>query len=494
MSEQTEQGVTLRRTFGLREAITITAGTVIGVGLFTTGGNIVGEMGSGVIFATFIAMLISVYPALLYGEMGAALPYAGGTYRYASLGLGRPFGFLAGWNFIISLISVTAGEALAFSYYFKTMFAAFGIELPIDDTVIACIVLIGFIVTNVRGVQLTGRLQNGFMFFFWGVAVIWFLTMIPNVALPNFVETPAFLENMGAGGFIAAVAMIWWCFAGFETCCAMGEEIKHPHINIPRALMLSPFIIFAVNALFQWFLVGLVPPEGLGAVATSSAPYAEAMMSAGILGLPLLLLAAGVAFGGDFSTMNASIAVPPRYLYTMARDGSMPRIFAKLHPKFQTPYVAICVLGVITVVLVATGSLVYISNLSLFGDLFYYVIGIAAAFGLRRRMPDLKRPFKVRGLLIGAPVSVVIYLVMMTQLATEALVTGVIWCVVGLVIYAVCRKVYGAPEQLDLAAVETGDPEPEERAKMDREFRIWAVVTAVAVVVAIGLYALPFAV
>ena len=494
MSEQTEQGVTLRRTFGLREAITITAGTVIGVGLFTTGGNIVGEMGSGVIFATFIAMLISVYPALLYGEMGAALPYAGGTYRYASLGLGRPFGFLAGWNFIISLISVTAGEALAFSYYFKTMFAAFGVELPIDDTVIACIVLIGFIITNVRGVQLTGRLQNGFMFFFWGVAVIWFLTMIPNVALPNFVETPAFLENMGAGGFIAAVAMIWWCFAGFETCCAMGEEIKHPHINIPRALMLSPFIIFAVNALFQWFLVGLVPPEGLGAVATSSAPYAEAMMSAGILGLPLLLLAAGVAFGGDFSTMNASIAVPPRYLYTMARDGSMPRIFAKLHPRFQTPYVAICVLGAITVVLVATGSLVYISNLSLFGDLFYYVIGIAAAFGLRRRMPDLKRPFKVRGLLIGAPVSVVIYLVMMTQLATEALVTGVIWCVVGLVIYAVCRKVYGAPEQLDLAAVETGDPEPEERAKMDREFRIWVAVTAVAVVVAIGLYALPFVV
>lgn len=201
-----------------------------------------------------------------------------------------------------------------------------------------------------------------------------------------------------------------------------------------------------------------------------------------------------MAFGGDFSTMNASIAVPPRYLYTMARDGSMPRIFAKLHPRFQTPYVAICVLGAITVVLVATGSLVYISNLSLFGDLFYYVIGIAAAFGLRRRMPDLKRPFKVRGLLIGAPVSVVIYLVMMTQLATEALVTGVIWCVVGLVIYAVCRKVYGAPEQLDLAAVETGDPEPEERAKMDREFRIWAVVTAVAVVVAIGLYALPFAV
>ena len=492
MGEGQGQSVGLRRTFGLREAITITAGTVIGVGLFTTGGNIVGQMGAGVIFATFIAMAISVYPALLYGEMGASLPYAGGTYRYASLGLGRPFGFLAGWNFIISLVSVTAGESLAFSYYFKTMFAAFGIELPISDTVIACIVLVAFIITNMVGVQITGRLQNGFMFFFWGVAVIWFLTMIPNVSLPYFVETPDFLSGMGAGGFIAAVAMIWWCFAGFETCCAMGEEIKFPHINIPRALILSPFIIFAVNALFQWFLVGLVPPDGLAAVAESSAPYAEAMMSAGILGLPLLLLAAGIAFGGDFSTMNASLAVPPRYLFTMARDGAMPRVFAKLHPRFQTPYVAIATLGVITVLLVATGSLVYISNLSLFADLFYYVIGIAAAFGLRKRLPDLKRPFKVKGVMIGAPVSVVIYVVMMTQLVPEAIATGVVWCVLGLVIFAVCTKKYGAPAALDVAAVSTSDPSPDERRKMDREFRIWAVVTAIAAVVAVALYAVPF--
>lgn len=491
MSEQTQEQVGLRRTFGLREAITITAGTVIGVGLFTTGGNIVGEMGSAVILATFIAMIISVYPALLYGEMGSALPYAGGTYRYASLGIGRPFGFLAGWNFIISLVSVTAGESLAFSYYFKTMFAAFGIELPIDDTILACIVLVAFIITNVRGVQITGRLQNGFMFFFWGVAVIWFLTMIPNVALPNFVQTPDFLSGMGAGGFIAAVAMIWWCFAGFETCCAMGEEIKYPHINIPRALILSPFIIFAVNALFQWFLVGLVPPEGLTAVAESSAPYAEVMMSAGILGFPLLLLAAGIAFGGDFSTMNASLAVPPRYLFTMARDGAMPKVFAKLHPRFQTPYVAICTLGIITVLLVATGSLIYISNLSLFADLFYYIIGIAAAFGLRKKLPNLKRPFKVPGVIIGAPISVIIYAIMMTQLVPEAIITGVIWCVVGLIIYAGCRAKYKTAKSPDLSAIKTDEPPAEEKAKMDREFHIWASVTVAVVIIALALYIVP---
>ena len=202
-------------------------------------------------------------------------------------------------------------EKLAFSFYFKTFFSALGIDLPVSDTVIATITVIVFIITNVRGVEMTGRLQNGFMFFFWGVAIIWFLTMIPNVQMPNFVQLPEFMKNTTPLGFVAAVSMIWWCFAGFETCCAMGEEIKYPQINIPRALFLAPFIVFAVNAAFQWFLVGIVPTEEIASLATASAPFAEAMTKAGILGFPLILLAAGIAFGGDFSTLNASIAVPP---------------------------------------------------------------------------------------------------------------------------------------------------------------------------------------
>lgn len=92
----------------MREAVTITAGSVIRCRSFTTGSNVVGNLGIEVIFATLLALLVSIYPALLYAEMGAALPYAGGTYQFASLGLGKAVGVLAGWNFIISLVAVTA--------------------------------------------------------------------------------------------------------------------------------------------------------------------------------------------------------------------------------------------------------------------------------------------------------------------------------------------------------------------------------------------------
>ena len=223
--------------------------------------------------------------------------------------------------------------------------------------------------------------------------------------------------------FAASVCMIWWCFAGFEACVAMGEEIKYPRINIPRALFLAPFVVFAVNALFQWFLIAITPAESLAALATAQAPYADAMKAAGILGLPLALLAAGVAFGGDFSTMNAAIATIPRYLFTMARDGVMPGVFAKTS-RFQTPHVAIITLGALTMALIATDSLIYIASLSLFADLLYYVIGILAAWALRRRRPDLQRPYRAPLVAIGAPVSALIYLYMMTQLDTNAFITG----------------------------------------------------------------------
>lgn len=486
----------LKRCFGMREAVTITAGSVIGVGLFTVGSNIVGSMGSSVIFATLAALLISIYPALLYAEMGAALPYAGGTYQFASLGLGRAAGVLAGWNFIISLVAVTGGEALAFSYYFKTLFSAFGYTLPVSDVALALVVTLGFIVANVCGVKIAGRLQNGFMFFFWGVAVIWFLTMIPNISLPAFVQTPSFLPQSMDMSFGAAVCMIWWCFAGFEACVAMGEEIKYPRINIPRALFLAPFVVFAVNALFQWFLIGITPVDKLAGLATAQAPYADAMAAAGILGFPLALLAAGIAFGGDFSTLNASTATTSRYLFTMARDGVMPAVFAKTSKRFQTPYVAVIALGILTLALIATDSLIYIASLSLFADLFYYVIGIVAAWALRRKCPDLERPYRAPWLMIGAPVSAVIYLYMMTQLETNAFVTGILWSVLGLVIYYVCRKTRGTKEVMTPTLEETGAadlPETEsEKRAMDREYRLWQVIVGAAVVISLALYALPW--
>ncbi len=485
--------VTLKRCFGLKESITITVGTVIGVGLFTIGGNVVGLLGPLVIWATFAALLISIYPALLYAEMGAALPLAGGTYQYASLGLGRPFGMLAGWNFIIAMVSVASGEALAFSFYIRTFFAALGVNLPLNDSGIACLVIILFLILGIRGIKITGRLQNGFMFFFWGVAVVWVISLLPSISTANFI--PAATTGFSVSGFIPCIALIWWCFAGFETCCALGEEIRYPQINLPRALILAPFIVFAVNGLFQWALLSIVPSAGLPLLIDAAAPYAEAMKQAGIIGFPLLLLCLGIALGGDFSTLNATIAASSRYLFTMARDGVLPQFFMRLHTRYRTPVFAILLLGALVLLLVSTNSITYIASLSLFATLFYYIIGIVAACFLRRKKPNLPRPFTAPLIWLGAPLSALIYLYMMTQLDKGAILAGLIWCGCGLLIYVIqsCRGALAnsADSSFYLGATPES-PTPAEKRQMDREYRRCSIAVGFAVIFVIALYLIAF--
>ena len=111
--------VTLNRELGMKEGISITTGTVVGVGLFTTGAQCVGIMGSGIILLTFISLLICILPAFMYAEMGAALPYAGGTYNYAKRAINVPVANIAAWHYLLALIAMCSTESLAFSNYFS---------------------------------------------------------------------------------------------------------------------------------------------------------------------------------------------------------------------------------------------------------------------------------------------------------------------------------------------------------------------------------------
>ena len=496
MKAQTPQ--LMPRVIGLKETITITVGTVIGVGLFTVGASAASSLGPAVLFATLLAMLISIYPAKLYGEMSASLPLSGGTYQYARYGLCKPLGMLAGWNFVISMISVASGEALAFSFYLRTLFEALGVGIPLSDPVIGCIAILLFTLLGISGVKMSGKLQNAFLFFFWGVAIVWVCTMIPHISFGNFV-TP--FATFTPSNFFTGVAMIWWCFAGFETCCSLGEEIKTPQLNLPRALALAPFLVFAVNGLFQWVLVCIVPADGLAAVAAAAAPYAEAMRTAGVVGFPLILLCLGIALGGDFSTLNASILAPSRYLQSMARDGSLPKFFAYVGKRTQAPVFAVVIPGAVTALLVLTNSVSFIACLSLFATLLYYIIGMCAACGLRKRFPKLERPYKAKGIYVGAAISIAIYLALMTQLEWKAIVLGLAWNLIGLAVFYGCRlahkrKLCPDPKvtreeaeafltkfQSELPPI----PKGKELKKLNRTYLIWKIATAVVFTVILGL-------
>ena len=156
-----EEKTRLVRALGLRESIGMTIGTVVGVGLFTCGSAQVGLVGPWIIILTAVSLLISIWPCLIYGEMSAALPCAGGTYNYAKRGLNRVWANIAGWNYIISVIGIGAGETLAFANYFTILFEQFGINLSvIDPRVIAMILVTIFLVLNLLGIKFSGKAQT----------------------------------------------------------------------------------------------------------------------------------------------------------------------------------------------------------------------------------------------------------------------------------------------------------------------------------------------
>lgn len=482
----------LVRALGLKEAISMTIGTVVGVGLFTCGSSQIGLVGSWIIGFTFIALLISIWPCLIYGEMSAALPCAGGTYNYAKRGLNRIWANLSGWHYIVSVVAIGAGETLAFSNYFKTLLEQLGVNIAwLDSRVIAIVLVAIFLVLNFRGIEQSGKAQTGFMFFFWACSIAWFMYMIPKVHVEYFGgiamdSLPPFNEMMYIFG------LVWWCYTGFETCVSMGAETKYPQYNLPRALKVSVFLVFALNALFQWFLVGLVPHNFYGLLAVADAPYAEGLKAAGLIGFPIILLCIGIAFGGDLSTINPGIAAPARYIYTMAQDGALPAFLGKIHPKYKTPHVAVIVVGVINFILIATGSIDYIASVSLISLAVCYMIGCLAYLGLKKKYADMKRPYVAPLGKLGCYVTIVLYCFMLIFADRIALLTAGIISIVCLIFYYSFTKKH-APELVsveeEIGVIE--EPTAEEKAKMDKVYNIWKIATIVITVIALGIYFVP---
>ena len=485
-SSTASQSSKLTRALGLPECITITAGSVIGVGLFTVGSAQVGIMGSSIILATLAAFLLVLWPAAIYGEMGGALPYAGGTYAYAKRAINYPTAVFCSWNYTIAQIGIAGGEALAFASYFKWLMISLGIDYTIDDRVAAIALIIVFGYINYRGIEFTGKVQNAFMYFFWATSLIWFAVVLKDIDFSNFIPLMAGIPQEFSV-FAKVTIMVWWCFAGFETLVGMGGEVKFPQINIPRSLIITPFIVFAVNALFQWFLTGLAAQPSL---ATDSAPYATSLSLAGIVGFPLILLCIGITFGGDLGTMNPCIAGPSRYMYVMAKDGCFPKIFGKVHPKYKNPYIAVITVGIVSSLLILTGSIALIAAMCAFSQMICYIIGFISYLLLKKNEPDLKREYTVPFGKFGAYFSIIVYAILMFMaIDPDALPYNLglcVLCVLYYFFYVRKRPVPADPEAEFRASVSI--PTAEERLALDRQYKKWKYGAFTAFSVAIIMY------
>ena len=501
MEKNNAKAQSLNRTLGLAECVTITAGAVIGVGLFTVGSQIVGLMGGTVIVASLIAFVMILFPCAMYGELGAALPLAGGTYSYAKRAINYPTAVFESWNYTLAQIGIGASESMAFSNYFVRLLNALGMNVPTDDNDYSFIDLINgscdasiflwkalpaiglfilFTFISYRGAEMNGKTQNFFMFFFWACSLVWFATVIARADFSGVTEMVAGVGiPHGVNAFAQAVLLVLWCFFGFETIVGMGSEVKFPQLTLPRALLITPFCVLAVNLLFQWFLCALTPAENIPDLYTAAAPYASAMEYAGIVGLPLIILCLGITLGGDFSTMNPCIAGPARYIYIMAEDGNFPKWFGKVHPKYKSPHRAVVLCAVLGIFFILSGSIKIVAMMCAYNQIQCYIIGYISFYMLRKKEPELERPFRCPAGTFATVFSCLTFgILLILAYDPVAIWYNIVWDVLAIAYYFFFVRKRPIPQEaldVEALALVTQEPTAEERAKLDKQYKRWRI-------------------
>lgn len=405
----------LVRQLGLFDTTMIIIGIVIGSGIFLTTGLMARGIPSAalILLAWLFGGLHALAGALAYGELGAAMPRAGGQYVYLREAYGPFCGFLFGWvSFTMYLTGIIAALGVGFAEYAGYFAPALGMANVLFETEVilpgwtfdyalsaghfTAIALIVFLtVVNYRGVILSKYITNVSsvikiaalgLFILFG---LWSGSGQPVDYRFNPQEIDFGQLVVAFGVALIAVA---WSFAGWEEVSFVAGEVRQPSRNLPRALFLGTAGVTVLYLLVNYVYLKTLPvAEMAGVVRVGEA-------AAGILfgetGAVLLSAAVIVSIVG---AVNGSVLVGPRVYFAMARDGLFFKKAAEVHPRFRTPGRAVVLQAVWACALTLSGTFEDLITFVTFANLMLWIAAAAAVFTLRRKLPDLPRPYKAWG-------------------------------------------------------------------------------------------------
>ena len=365
---------------GLFMAVMIGIGATMGPGIFALPGELAHMIGPLGILVYLAMGFLTVFTALNYSELSAAIPLAGGGYSFTSRTLNRPVAFFTGWFFWIGNTLACSMYALIFALTIRAYF------LP--DASIALITLITtlvFTTVNFMGMKeaiivitVMNLVELAVLF---GVAALGFTDIEPRNLEP--------LAPLGWGPFIPAMALIYISYVGFELISNAAEEIIQPAKNIPRAILIT----LGISTAFYVFVVGVMMGTiNFKELAQSDIPFIfTADRLFGAWGRWAGIIATIMA---SLSAFSVTLGASARILYALGRDRHFPYFFSKLHPRFQTPHIALFVCALIVIIFSSSGIVKFVASLSDFGYLMGLGIINYSVIPLHKKMPNLRRPFQ----------------------------------------------------------------------------------------------------
>lgn len=403
------EDVSFARTLGFFDATMIGVGAMIGAGIFVLTGIACGEAGPAAILAFALNGVVTLITAMVYSELASSIPKAGGGYAYVKHAFPDVLGFTAGWWLWFAYTVACALYAAGFGSYFMEFLVQYfpGTAHLIASVagehgaVVLWIILSGitFTLLNMKGAAVTGKAENIMVIAKISVLVVFIIfgveAMVEDVPAAQAEFVPFFPK--GINGVFIAMGLTFIAFEGYDLIATVAEEIKDPGKNIPKATFVSVGVTVFIYLCVLLVSLGAVHPPDmtswafLGKYQETAIVKASAQMMPGV-GVFLIVL------GGVLSTvsaLNATVLASSRVAFSMARDGWLPKKMAAIHQKSRTPHISILVTGAIFVITAVVLPVNALGSAASIMFLLVFALVNLALIALRRKEPQLHRPYRL---------------------------------------------------------------------------------------------------
>ncbi|WP_068021514.1 amino acid permease [Nocardia mexicana] len=446
----------LKRRLRGRDLVGFGVGIIIGTGIFTLAGvEATTHAGPAVTLSFVIGAVVAGLAALCYAELASSVPTAGSAYTYALATLGEVFGWIIGWDLLLEFALGAAVVSRGWSGYLANLLGLppqwFGEDATIN--IGAVLIIAVLTVVAVAGIKQSARVTNVLVVVKVAVCVlivavgVFFVKganltpFIPpsrpvgdgaDVLHQPVVEAGLGLEQsaFGIAGVLTAAAVVFFAYTGFEALANLGEETKNPskdlRVGILGALGICAVLYIAVSLV----LTGMVPFTDIDA----GAPLADAFDSVGMHWVSALISLGAVT--GLTSVMMVELVTIGRIGFAMGRDGLLPERLGTVHPRWGTPHRVTIIGAVLIALLAAFVPITELSDMVSIGALSAMIIVAVAVPVLRRKRPDLPRPFTVPFSPVLPIVAALACLYLMLNLEVLTWIRFAVWLALGLLIYA----------------------------------------------------------